>query len=104
MDLECVTVGESHGLGAGVELVAVDGGDGSRFAWRTRVGLGERERVLSSAVAVTVHFRSPSGCRGERGEFQCAGVLVERGPQYRVAGVVEDERAPKHQVVDTVVG
>ena len=71
----------------------------SRASWRgpaTAKGVefcGRRDRPLDVST----------GRRRERGEFQCAGVSVEGGPQDGVAGFVEDECTPKHQVVDAVV-
>ena len=56
--LECVPVREPDGVGASVELVAVNRGDrlcAARFSARS----GGATSALSSAVAVIVHFTSP---------------------------------------------
>src|SRR6478672_9325278 len=85
---ERITVVESDGLGAHVEVVTADRGDRLGTIWRvvtawcgrTNVELrGRGDRPLGFSV----------GRGRERGELQRAVVLVERGPQDRVAGLVE---------------
>ena len=60
---ECVAVVEPDGSGAGVEVVTADRGDRLGAGRRVVRAGGAVGRVLSSAVAVMVHFEIPVGRR-----------------------------------------
>ena len=88
---ERVTVVESDGLGANVEVVTAPSRWGSASVRGGAPG-GGGGRVLSSAVAVIVHLESPSAVAVNAANSSVPSVLVERGPDDRITGLVEDER------------
>lgn len=99
---EGVAVVKADGLGATVEV-----GAGDRdyrlgaVCHGHRLGRGWQDVEFGGGGDDPLRFAV--GGRGERREFQCAVVLVESGPQDRIAGVVEDHRTMKHHIVDAKV-